>query len=119
MVTPAAVSDLVAQLPDAEKSTRPDGGAEWRAGRHVFVRLVDVDAAWRARLWSGDMSLAHALRERPRVFVAVDEFRFRVAFEVALPRIGRREFAELLLDSYAVRCGRRRADAVDLTRFFA
>ena len=64
------------------------------------------------------MGIAPVLRSRPEVFPVVRAFSFRVAFEVRLAQIEAREFAELLLDSCAIRCGQRRAARVDEASFF-
>jgi len=117
MITRQGVLALVDLLPDARRVDRPDDALAWAGGRHEFLRLAR--AADIARLWTGDMSLAPALRARPLVFPTVDEYRFRISFEVALDRIEPRGFAELLLDSYAIRCGSRRAAAADEGTFFA
>ncbi len=115
MMARKRVLALVGLLPDATPIARSDGATGWVAGCHEFLRLAsDADIA---RLWTGDMGLGAMLRARPRVFPVVDEHRFRISFEVAPGRIDAREFAELLLDSCAIRCGIRRAQAVDEAAF--
>jgi len=51
--------------------------------------------------------------------VRIDTFDFRVSVWALLDRLDPRELAELLLDSYAVRGGVRRAERVDEGTFFA
>ena len=48
----------------------------------------------------------------------IDTFDFRVSVWAVLGSLDPRELAELLLDSYAIRGGVRRAGRVDETRFF-
>jgi hypothetical protein len=67
---------------------------------------------------SANRTRSRAGRPAGRHVFDVQVFTDRVSFEVALDRIDEREFAELLLDSFAIRCGRRRADRVDLERYF-
>ena len=116
MITIPQLSALIAQLPDARAERRPDGDLDWLAGRHVFLRVAADEQT--ARLWTADMGMAPVLRAQPRVFPEVQAFTFRIAYEVALARIDPVHFAELLLDSFAIRSGTRRAERVDQTVYF-
>ena len=58
------------------------------------------------------------MRDRRDVFPVVHTFRYRVSTWALLARLGRREVAELLLDSYAIRGGVRRGEAVDEAAYF-
>ena len=118
MATWSDVERLCARLPDARPGEAHDGSPAWYAGRHAFARLRHDDAgAELAQVWSRDLDLPAMLADRSRDFPVLQVFRFRVSPWVALRRVGRRELAELLLDSYTVRGGVRRGDAVDLERY--
>ncbi|WP_151081879.1 hypothetical protein [Nocardioides cynanchi] len=118
MATWRDVEDLVASMPDATLGEAHEGSPAWYAGRHQFARRRDVDGHAVVQLWSGDLDLGRQLAPRSGTFVRLDTFEFRVSVWVRLDRIGRRELAELLLDSYRVRGGARRAARVDQARYF-
>ncbi len=52
-------------------------------------------------------------------FCRIDTFDFRVSVWAWLDRLGSRELAELMLDSYRIRGGVRRGGRVDERVFFA
>jgi hypothetical protein len=112
------VDDLVAGLPDAVLGEAHEGSPAWYAGRHQFARLREVDGHEVVQLWSGDMDLGRQLAPRADTFVRIDTFDFRVSVWARLDRLGRRELAELLLDSYRIRGGMRRAGRVDERHYF-
>jgi hypothetical protein len=112
------VLTLVAALPDAEPGQAHDGSPAWYAGRHQFVRRREVDGHQVVQLWSGDLDLGRQLAGRCDTFVRIDTFDFRVSVWARLDRLGARELAELLLDSYRIRGGVRRAGRVDEERYF-
>ena len=60
------------------------------------------------------MDTEQALAGRRDTFVRIDTFRFRVTMWARLDRLDRRELAELLLESYDIRGGRRRRGDTDL-----
>ncbi len=64
------------------------------------------------------MDLERQLAPRRGTFVRIDTFDFRVSVWALLDRLDPRELAELLLDSYGIRGGVRRAGRVDETTFF-
>ena len=114
------VADLVRGLPDAVAGHAHEGSPAYDAGRHHFARLrYDDEGRELVQTWTGDLGFADAAAERPDVFVVVHTFRFRVSTWARLDLLDRRELAELLLDSYAVRGGRRRAEAVDQAAYLA
>jgi hypothetical protein len=114
------VDDLVKGLPDARATTAHEGSPSWSAGRHQFARRRwDDDGRELLQSWSGDMSLGDALQGRREVFPVVHTFRYRVSTWAFLERLSRREVAELLLDSYAIRGGVKRGEAVDEAAYFA
>lgn len=113
------VSRLASRLPDAVLGEAHEGSPAWYAGRHQFARLRHDDEREVVQLWSGDLDLAAQLADRTEVFIRVDVFEHRVSPWLLLDRIGRRELAELLLDSYAIRGGVRRAGHVDEAAYFA
>lgn len=120
MATWKDVDDLVHGLPDARASTAHEGSPSWSAGSHQFARLRwDDDGRELLQTWSGDLSLGDALRGRVDVFPVVHTFGHRVSTWAVLERLSRREVAELLLDSYAIRGGSRRGEAVDEPVCFA
>ena len=112
------VTDLARRLPDAEPGAAHEGSPAWYAGRHQFARYREDDGRQIVQLWSGDMDLGAQLAPRRDTFVRVDTFDFRVSVRAWLDRLGRRELAELLLDSYRIRGGVRRAGRVDEGAFF-
>src|SRR5262245_20086816 len=61
------------------------------------------------QLWSGDMDLDAQLAARRDTFVRIDTFEHRVSVWAWPDRLGRRGLAELVLDSYRIRGGTRRA----------
>jgi hypothetical protein len=120
MATWDDVTDLVRGLPDARATTAHEGSPSWSAGSHQFARLRwDDDGRELLQTWSSDMSLADALEARRDVFPVIHVFRFRVSTWAVLACLDRREVAELLLDSYAIRGGQRRGQAVHEAEYFA
>ena len=113
------VDALADRLPDAERGQAHEGSPAWYAGRHTFARYREDDGRQVVQLWSGDMDLERQLAHRGDTFVRIDTFDFRVSVWALLDRLDPRELAELLLDSYAVRGGVRRAARVDEAAFFA
>jgi hypothetical protein len=113
------VIDLARRLPDAQLGAAHEGSPAWYAGRHPFARYREDDGRQIVQLWSGDMDLAAQLAARRDTFVRIDTFEHRVSVWAWLDRLGRRELAELLLDSYRIRGGTRRAVAVDEPAYFA
>ncbi len=118
MPTWSDVDALALRLPDAERGLAHEGSPAWYAGRHMFVRYREDDGRQVVQLWSGDMDLERQLAPRGDTFVRVDTFEFRVSVWALLDRLDPRELAELLLDSYRIRGGIRRAGRVDETTFF-
>ena len=118
MTTWTDVEDLVADLPGATPGLAHEGSPAWYAGRHAFARLRRDDAG-RAlvQVWSGEMDLERALESRRTTFPVIHTFRFRVSLWARLDLLDRRELAELLLDSHAIRGGPRRAAQVDRDAF--
>ncbi len=109
------VCDLATRLPGALLGEAHEGSPAWFAGRHPFARLrLDDQGRELVQVWTGEMDTELALAERRQTFVRIDTFRFRVTLWVRLDRLERRELAELLLDSYDVRGGRRRRGTVGL-----
>jgi hypothetical protein len=103
------VEELAGRLPGAERTVAHEGSPAWRAGRHTFARLrVDDDGRELVQVWTGEMDSEQALDGRRDTFVRIDTFRFRVTMWARLDRLDRRELAELLLESYDIRGGRRR-----------
>jgi hypothetical protein len=119
MPTWSDVDTLAQRLPDAERGLAHEGSPAWYAGRHMFARYREDEGRQVVQLWSGDMDLGRQLAPRGETFVRIDTFDFRVSVWAALDRLDPRELAELLLDSYAIRGGVRRAGRVDETAFFA
>jgi hypothetical protein len=64
------------------------------------------------------LSLGDALQGRGDDFPVIHVFRHRVSTCAVLGRLSRQEVAELLLDSYAIRGGFRRGEAVDEQAYF-
>jgi hypothetical protein len=113
------VTDLARRLPDAVLGEAHEGSPAWYAGRHTFARYREDGGREVVQLWSGDMDLEAQLAPRHATFVRVDTFDFRVSVWARLDRLGMRELAELMLDSYRIRGGVRRAERVDEEAFFA
>ena len=91
----------------------------WSAGSHQFARLRwDDDDRELLQVWTGDLSASDAWSGRSDVFVVVHTFTYRVSGWALLERLDRREVAELLLDSYTIRGGVRRGEAVDEAAYF-
>ena len=119
MATWDDVDDLVKGLPDARATTAHEGSPSWSAGSHQFARLRrDDDGRELLQVWTGDLSASAAWSARPDTFLVVHTFRYRVSGWALLERLDRREVAELLLDSYAIRGGVRRGEAVDEAAYF-
>jgi hypothetical protein len=112
------VTELARRLPDAELGAAHEGSPAWYAGRHAFARYREDEGREIVQVWSGDMDLGAQLATRGETFVRVDTFDFRVSVWAWLNGLARRELAELLLDSYRVRGGVRRAGRVDETAYF-
>ena len=113
------VDELVTGLPDARATVAHEGSPAWSAGSHQFARLRrDEDGRELLQVWTGDLTSSAAWSSRPDTFVVVHTFTYRVSGWALLERLDRREVAELLLDSYAIRGGVRRGDAVDETAYF-
>jgi hypothetical protein len=113
------VDDLVKGLTDARATTAHEGSASWSAGSHQFARLRWDDRGRELlQVWTGDLTASGAWSARPDTFVVVQTFRFRVCGWALLERLDRREVAELLLDSYTIRGGVRRGEAVDEAAYF-
>ena len=114
MATWTDVEDLVAGLPGATPGVAHEGSPAWYAGRHPFARLRQDDHGRDlVQVWSGEMDLERALEPRRTTFPVIHTFRYRVSVWARLDLLERRELAELLLDSHAIRGGRRRAQQVD------
>jgi len=113
------VTDLARRLPDAELGAAHEGSPAWYAGRHPFARYREDRGREILQVWSGDMDLAAQLDSRGDTFLRVDTFDFRVSVWAWLDRLGRREVAELILDSYRIRGGVRRGGRVDEEAYFA
>ena len=109
MATWADVDELAGRLPGAELGVAHEGSPAWYAGRHTFARLRwDDDGGELVQVWTGEMDTEQALAARRDTFVRIDTFRFRVTVWARLDGLDRGELAELLLDSYDIRGGRRR-----------
>ena len=115
MATWADVDEMAGRLPGAELGVAHEGSPAWYAGRHQFARLRwDDDERELAQVWTGEMDTEQALAGRRDTFVRIDTFRHRVTMWARLDRLDRRELAELLLESYDIRGGRRRRGGVGL-----
>ena len=109
MATWADVDELAGRLPGAELGVAHEGSPAWFAGRHTFARLRwDDDGCELVQVWTREMDTEPALADRRDTFVRIDTFRFRVTLWARLDRLDRRELAELLVESYDIRGGRRR-----------
>ncbi|MEU4191514.1 hypothetical protein AB0E69_06430 [Kribbella sp. NPDC026611] len=118
MVSWREVCALAERLPDARLGQAHEGSPAWYAGRHQFARLRwDDDGRELLQCWTGDMDMSAALAGRQDVFPVVQRFQYRVTFWGYLDRLGLRETAELLLDSYGIRGGSKRRQAVDPSDF--
>lgn len=112
------MEQLVEQLPGTRLGEAHEGSPAYYAGRHQFARLRRDEAGRElVQLWSGDMDSEAQLAGGRDVFPVVHSFRYRVSMWGYLDRLDRRELAELLLDSYAIRGGTRRRAAVDLAAY--
>ena len=120
MATWADVDELAGRLPGAVLGVAHEGSPAWLAGRHTFARLRwDDDGRELVQVWTGEMDTEQALAGRRDTFVRVDTFRYRVSMWARLDRLDRAELAELLVESYDIRGGRRRrgdTDVADLLR---
>lgn len=115
MATWADVDDLARRLPGAELGVAHEGSPAWHAGRHTFARLRwDDQGRELVQVWTGEMDTALALAGRRDTFVRIDTFRFRVTMWALLDRLDLRELAEMLVESYDIRGGRRRRGATGL-----
>ena len=115
MATWADVDDVAERLPGAELGVAHEGSPAWYAGRHTFARLRwDDDGRELVQIWTGEMDTEKALAGRRDTFVRIDTFRYRVTMWGRLDHLDRRELAELLLDSYDIRGGRRRRGGTGL-----
>jgi hypothetical protein len=115
MATWADVDELAGRLPGAELGVAHEGSPAWYAGRHTFARLrFDDEERELVQVWTGEMDTDQALGGRRDTFVRIDTFRYRVTMWARLDRLDRRELAELLLDSFDIRGGRRRRGDVGL-----
>jgi hypothetical protein len=118
MATWRDVCELAGRLPDARLGEAHEGSPAWYAGRHQFARLRWDDAGRELlQVWTGDMTTQAALAERREVFPVVHTFQYRVTCWGYLDRLDLRETAELLLDSYGIRGGPKRGQAVDPADF--
>ncbi len=112
------VTDLAGRLPDADLGEAHEGSPAWYAGRHAFARYREDDGRQILQFWSGDMDLGEQFAARRETFFRVDTFEHRVSVWAWLDLLSPRELAELLLDSYRIRGGRRRAAGVDESAYF-
>ncbi len=102
----ADVCALAERLPRAVLGEAHEGSPAWYVGRHVFARLRwDDDGHELLQVWTGDMDTEKALANRREEFPVISTFRFRVTMWCRLDRLGQRETAELVLDSYGIRGG--------------
>jgi hypothetical protein len=105
---------MAERLPGAVVGPTPEGSPAWYSGRHPFARLRwDDEGRQLLQVWTGEMDTADALADRRDTFVHLVTFRFRVTMWALLERLDRTELAELLIDSYDIRGGRRRRGDVD------
>ena len=115
MATWADVDEVAGCLPGAVLGVAHEGSPAWHAGRHTFARLRwDDDGRELVQVWTGEMDTEQALADRRDVFVRIDTFRYRVTIWARLDRLGRTELAELLVESYDIRGGRRRRGDTDV-----
>lgn len=109
MATWSDVDELAGRLPGAEVGVAHEGSPAWYAGRHTFARLRrDDEGRELVQVWTGEMDTGQALAGRRDTFVHIHTFRYRVTMWARLDLLDRRELAELLLESYDIRGGRRR-----------
>lgn len=107
------------RMPGAVLGQAHEGSPAYYAGRHVFARLRwDEQGREIVQMWSGDMDLAGTFAGRRATFPVIHTFRFRVSVSAYLDQLGRRELAEMLLDSFRIRGGSRRAQRVDERAYF-
>jgi hypothetical protein len=118
MPTWSDVTALALRLPDARLGTVHDGSPAWYAGRHPFARYREDLGREIVQLWSGDMDLEAQLSRRRGTFLRIDTFEYRVTVWAFLDQLARRELAELLLDSYRIRGGKRRGERVEEALYF-
>ncbi|MBW8731167.1 MAG: MmcQ/YjbR family DNA-binding protein [Terrabacter sp.] len=115
MATWADVDEVAGRLPGAVLGVAHEGSPAWHAGRHTFARLRwDDDGRELVQVWTGEMDTEQALADRRDTFVRIDTFRYRVTMWARLDRLGRTELAELLVESYDIRGGRRRCGDTDV-----
>jgi len=115
MATWADVDEVAGRLPGAVLGVAHEGSPAWHAGRHTFARLRwDDDGRELVQVWTGEMDTEQALTDRRDTFVRIDTFRYRVTMWARLDRLGRTELAELLVESYDIRGGRRRRGDTDV-----
>ncbi|MGW5240744.1 hypothetical protein ACWEOW_17580 [Monashia sp. NPDC004114] len=120
MATWADVCDLARRLPKAVLGQAHEGSPAWYAGRHPFARLRwDDEDRELVQVWTGDMDTGKALAPRGAVFPVIHTFEYRVSMWGRLDLLDREELAELLLDSYDIRGGRRRRGDVGLADLLA
>ncbi|MGN6753648.1 MAG: hypothetical protein ACTHJJ_13975 [Intrasporangium sp.] len=120
MATWDDVDRMAGRLPGAVLGAAHEGSPAWYAGRHPFARLRwDDEDRQLVQVWSGEMDLADAVADRRDTFPHVATFRYRVTLWALLDRLDRAELAELLLDSYDIRGGRRRRGDVDVVDLLA
>lgn len=109
------VCDLAQRLPGSILGQAHEGSPAWYAGRHPFARLRWDDADRElVQVWSGDMATGRELSARRETFPVIQTFEYRVTMWCRLDLLDRLELAELVLDSYDIRGGRRRRGQVDL-----
>ena len=120
MASWADVCTVSARLPGAVLGQAHEGSPAWYAGRHPFARLRwDDDDRELVQLWSGDLATEQVLAGRRDIFPVLQTFRYRVTMWCRLDLLDRQELAELLLDSYDIRGGRRRRGEVGLPELLA
>jgi len=120
MATWADVCELAERLPGAMLGQAHEGSPAWYAGRHPFARLRwDDDDRELVQVWSGEMDTGRALEGRRETFPVVNTFEYRVSMWGRLDLLDRQELAELVLDSYDIRGGRRRRGQVGLADLLA
>jgi hypothetical protein len=120
MATWADVCDLAERLPGAVPGQAHEGSPAWYAGRHQFARLrYDDDDRELVQVWTGAMDTGLALAGRRETFPIIQTFEYRVSVWGRLDLLDRGELAELMLDSYDIRGGRRRRGDVGLAELLA
>lgn len=112
------VHDLVAGLPRA-MVVQGDESPVCVVRRAEFARLRwDESDRQILQTGSNDLALAESLAAEPERFPLVQVYGSRVMILAYLDRVSRREVAELLLESYRLRAGRR-GKRVDEAAYFA